>query len=255
MYRLDPPAASQKADATLASLFTGWRDPLLRRTTASGTVVEEEGVPLRAVVAYLFGEVAKNFNLIHHPEAWIECVTWSQCGDRCVDIDPDRLPSREAMEGELEWERGSAGPELMNRRLQRHGATPFDYNRGLDDEPLSAEDPPEFRRLEGSNFFRGLALIDLAEAMLKRAFGRDAVAVRVNAAGQGDYFQTHVDTHKAKPDDVKRFILTAFYRRFGLSPSPEFVELHPGGSALGVRLNRYDALPQLIRRLRMSPAR
>lgn len=53
--------------------------------------------------------------------------------------------------------------------------------------------PPEFHCLEGSNFFRGLALIDLAEAMLKRAFGREAVAVRVNAAGQGDYFQVHVD--------------------------------------------------------------
>jgi hypothetical protein len=42
------------------------------------------------------------------------------------------------------------------------------------------------------------------EAMLKRAFGANAVAVRVNAAGQGDYFQVHVDTRKAAPADVKR---------------------------------------------------
>jgi hypothetical protein len=139
--------------------------------------------------------------------------------------------------------------------LERHGATPVDYNRGLDDESLSAENPPEFHRLEGSNFFRGLALIDLVEAMLMRAFGRDAVAVRVNAAGQGDYFQVHVDTQRARPDDVKQFLRTAFYRRFGLSPVPEFVELHPGGGALGIRLNRYDALPQLIRRLQVSPER
>ena len=252
MNRLDPPAASRKCDATLASLFTGWREPLLRRTTAWGVVVEEQGVPLRAMVAYLFGEVAKNFYLIQHPDLWIECITRSQRGDCCVDIDPDRLPSREAMEGELEWERGIAGPQLMNRWLERHGGVLFDFNRGLDDESLSARNPPEFHRLEGSSFFRGLALIDLAEAMLKRAFGRDAVAVRVNAAGQGDYFQVHVDTHKVSPDDVKRFIRVAFYRRFGLSPAPEFVELHPGGGAVGVRLSRYDALPQLIQRLQMS---
>ncbi len=99
------------------------------------------------------------------------------------------------------------------------------------------------------DFFRGLALIDLAEAMVKRAFGEDAVAVRVNAAGQGDYFQVHVDTQKADPDDVKQFIRAAFYRRFGIVPDPEFVETHPGGGAVGVRLSRYDALPQLIRGL------
>jgi hypothetical protein len=251
---LDRHAASQKADATLASLFAGWRDPLLRRTTAAGVVVQEEGVPLRAMVAYLFGEVAKNFYLIHHPEQWIEYVARSQLGDRSVDIDPDCLPSREAMERELEWERGSKGPELMDRWLERHGARPFDYSRGLDDESLSADNPPEFHRLEGSNFFRGLALLDLAGAMLQRAFGRQAVAVRVNAAGQGDYFQVHVDTRMASPADVKRFIRTAFYRRFGLSPVPEFVELHPGGGAVGVRLNRYDALLQLAQRLRAQSA-
>jgi hypothetical protein len=142
----------------------------------------------------------------------------------------------------------------MDRWLERHGARPFDYSRGLDDESLSADNPPEFHRLEGSNFFRGLALLDLAGAMLQRAFGRQAVAVRVNAAGQGDYFQVHVDTRMASPADVKRFIRTAFYRRFGLSPVPEFVELHPGGGAVGVRLNRYDALLQLAQRLRAQSA-
>ncbi len=195
--------------------------------------------------------MAKNFRLIHNPEQWIEQVTWSQRGDRCVDIAYERLPSREDMEKELEWESGLSGPELMSRWLERYAAAPFDYNQGLDDESLSSENPPEFHRLEGSNFFRGLALIDLAEAMLKRAFGDDAVAVRVNAAGQGDYFQLHVDLHKADVEEVKQFVRMAFYRRFALSPSTDFVELHPGGGALGVRLKRYDSLPQLIGQLHL----
>ena len=254
LHGLDLASAVRKADATSASLFAGWRDPVRRRTTPSGAVVEEKGVPLRAIIAYLFGEVAKCFYLVHHPDRWIEYVTWSQLGDRCVDIAPDRLPAREAMEGELDWERDSAGPQRLDRWLEQHGATPFDYNRGLDDDSLSVENPPEFRHLAGSNFFRGLALVDLAEAMLKRAFGAEAVAVRVNAAGQGDYFQVHVDLHKAKLDEVKQFIREAFYRRFGLAPVPEFVELHSGGGASGVRLKRYDALPQLIQRLQASPA-
>jgi hypothetical protein len=125
-----------------------------------------------------------------------------------------------------------------------------DFNRGLEDQSLAGEEPPQFHRLEGSNFFRGLALIDLVEAMLKRAFGPEAVAVRVNAAGQGDFFQVHVDTQKAATEDVKEFIQAAFYRRFGLAPEPEFVEVHSGGGAAGVRLDRYDALPQLAQRLR-----
>jgi hypothetical protein len=251
--RLDSTAAHQKAQHVLASLFAGWRDPQFRRKTTGGQVVHEEGVPLRAMVAYLFGEVAKCFYLIHHPDQWIEYVAQSQAGDRCVEIAPERLPSRREMEGELAWERGRTGPDLMDLWLQRYEATPVDYNRGLDDDALAPEHPPEFHRLEGSNFFRGLALIDLAEAMLRRAFGADTVATRVNAAGQGDYFQVHVDMQKANPEEVKQFLRTAFYRRFGLAPVPEFVELCPGGGALGIRLNRYDVVPQLIRRLRRSP--
>ena len=142
----------------------------------------------------------------------------------------------------------------MDRWLEYGGAAPFDYSRGLGDASLALDSSPEFHRLEGSNFFRGLALIDLAEAMLQRAFGPDAVAVRVNAAGQGDYFQVHIDTQKAPPSEVKRFLGAAFYRRFGLSPEPPFVELHPGGGALGVRLSRYDLLPPLIQQLRVSAA-
>ncbi len=248
----DRQAAGQVADTTLASLFAGWRDPLMRRTTSTGEGVEEQGVPLRAILAYLFGEVAKNFYLIHHPTEWIEYVTLSQAGDRCFRIDPMALPPRAEMETELDWEREHSGPGRMSCWLERHGATPVDYNRGLDDESLSGGDhPPEFHRLEGSNFFRGLALIDLAEAMLKRAFGPDAVAVRVNAAGQGDYFQVHVDKQAANPAEVKQFIRTAFYRRFGLTPNPDFVEVHPGGGAVGIRLKRYDILSQLIQRLRV----
>jgi hypothetical protein len=251
---LDRHAATQKADATMTSLVAGWRDPWLRRATPAGSVIVECGVPLRAMVAYLFGEVAKNFYLVHHPGEWIEYVTLSQRGDRSVEIDPDGLPSRAALEGELEWERGATGPERMDLWLARHGATPFDFNQGLDDVALSPESPPEFHRLKGSNFFRGLALIDLAEAMLKKAFGREAVAVRVNAAGQGDYFQVHVDTRQTPLSGVKQFIRTAFYRRFGLSPDPEFVEIHPGGGAVGLHLDRYDSLAQLIQRLRMPAA-
>ena len=254
MNGLDERAATQKTDATMTSLVAGWRDPLLRRATPAGSVLEECGVPLRAMVAYLFGEVAKNFYLVHHPGEWIEYVTLSQRGDRSVEIDPEGLPSRKAMEGELEWERGVTGPERMNLWLNRHGAAPFDFNQGLDDDTLSPENPPEFHRLKGSNFFRGLALIDLAEAMLKKAFGQETVAVRVNAAGQGDYFQVHVDTHQAALGDVKQFIRTAFYRRFGLSPDPEFVVIHPGGGAVGLHLKRYDSLAQLIQRLRMPAA-
>jgi hypothetical protein len=246
---LDMAAASRKAEATLSSLFAGWRNPRLRRTLAGNQVVVESGVPLRAMLAYLYCEVAKNFHLIHHPEEWIECVTLSQHGDRCVEIEPERLPSRRAMEGETEWERGTAGPERLDRWLEGCGATPFDYNRGLEDDALDG--PPEFHRLNGSNFFRGLALIDLAEAMLKRAFGGDAVAVRVNAAGQGDYFQVHVDTERADPREVKSFLRAAFYRRFDLAPEQDFVELHPGGGALGLRLSRHEAIAQLVPRLQM----
>jgi hypothetical protein len=51
---------------------------------------------------------------------------------------------------------------------------------------------------------------------------------------------------------VKRFISAAFYRRFGLLPVPEFVEIQPGGGASGMKLSRYDILPQLVRRLRSN---
>jgi len=251
-HGLDPQTATQKTDVTLASLLTGWHDPVLRRTTSEGRIVEETGVPLRAMLAYLFAEVARNFQLIHHPKQWIKWVTWSQHGDRSVDIDSERLPPREAMEQTLKWERGESGAALMDKWLREFEAKPFDYQRGLEDGRLTAEDPPEFHLLAGANFFRGLALIDLAEAMLKRAFAPDAVAVRVNAAGQGDFFQVHVDTQQVDAEDVKNFLRAAFYRRFGLSPEPEFVEIHPGGGAVGVRLNRYDMLSNLVQKLRLG---
>ena len=247
--KLDAAAAERKAESAIASLFDGWREPALRRATGAGAIVEEKGVPLRAILAYLFGEVAKNFRLIRNQEEWIACVTSSQRGDRCVDMDFHGLPCRADMERELDWERKAVGPERLNLWLERFGARPFDFNSGLDDGALAADPPPDFLSLKGSNFFRGLALIDLAEAMLKRAFGPDAVAARVNAAGQGDFFQVHLDTEKADPAEVKAFIKTAFYRRFGLAPDPEFVEPYPGGGAVGIRLSRYDSLDDLIRRL------
>ena len=247
---VDAQTATQKADATLTSFFSGWRDPVLRRKTAAGTIVEETGVPLRAILAYLFAEVARNFHLIHHPQDWIDSVTWSQRGDRSFDIDPQTLPSRAELESTATWEHGLTGAARLDGWLDRSGATPFDYQRGLDDEALADPRLLDIRRIEGASFFRGLALIDFTEAMLKRAFGPDAVAIRVNAAGQGDFFQVHVDTQKVDAGEVKRFLSAAFYRRFGLAPDPEFVEIHPGGGAVGIRLNRYDSLSQLVDRLR-----
>lgn len=243
---LDPESAVRRADITLNSLFEGWHNPVMKRTDPSGVVIEEKGVPLRAMLAYLFGEVAKNFYLIHNQDDWIEYVSRSQKGDCSFDIDPFNLPPAPELEVISDWEKGLAGPELLNQWLERAGASPFDYNRGLYDEILSGETIPDFHLLEGSGFFRGLALIDLAEAMLKRAFGKDAVAVRVNAAGQGDYFQVHIDSHKADPARVKDFIRKAFYKRFGINPEPDFVEIHTGGGATGVRLTRFDYLPLLI---------
>lgn len=247
--KLDAPAAERKANSAINSLFDGWREPTLCRASGPGAMAEEKGIPLRAMLAYLFGEVAKNFYLIRRQEEWIKCVTASQRGDRCVDLDFERLPNRADMECEQDWERGLTGFERMNLWLERFGGKPFDFNCGLDDATLAANTPPEFHNLSGSNFFRGLALIDLAEAMLKRAFGEDAVAVRINAAGQGDFFQIHLDTQKVDTSGVKAFIQKAFYQRFGLAPDPEFVEPHPGGGAVGIRLARYDALEDLIRRL------
>jgi len=247
---VDADAACEQTDRLFEVLLSGWRDPLLRRGLPNGDIVEENGTPLRAIVAYLFGEVAKNAYLMHHPEAWIEMVTRSQAGDRCFEVDPDRLPAKDELMSLADWEAGLDGADRMNAWLERHEAVPVDFNRGLDDDALADPGPAPLRLLEGGNFFRGVALIDLAEAMLKRAFGDDAVAVRVNAAGQGDYFQVHVDTTRAQVADVAGFLRNAFYRRFGLSPDPEFVEPHPGGGAAGIRLSRFDMLPELIRKLR-----
>ena len=242
-------SASAQADALFEALFSGWRDPLLRRSQPDGSIVEEKGIPLRAMVAYLFVEVARNFQLIHHPERWIETITQSQRGDCCFVIDPNRLPARDEMMREQAPDRGRTGTERLSAWMREAGAAPFDYNRGLDDASLS--DPGKFslHKIEGGNFFRGLALIDLAEAMLKRAFGSEAVAVRINAAGQGDYFQVHIDSRLADVEEVKDFIQKAFYDRFGLSPHPAFVQPYPGGGAVGVRLDRLSDLPALIAKL------
>jgi molybdopterin-guanine dinucleotide biosynthesis protein A len=249
LEKIDRTAATEKTNKTFSSLLVGWRDPRLRRHIAAGSTLEETGVPLRAMVAYLFCEVAKNFHLIHHPEDWIEWVSRSQWGDRAFQIDPARLPDKAALLAEQEWEKGAAGPALMERWLKRFGAEPFDFNRGLQDTDLASEHCPPLHLFEGTNFFRGLALLDLVEAMLKRAFGPDAVAVRVNAAGQGDFFQVHVDSSKARLESVKEFIRAAFYRRFGLSPEQEFVQPHPGGGAVGLTLARFDQVPELVRAL------
>lgn len=249
VYRLEQKNASFKADEIIRSMLDGWNDPVLRRTDARGIIVKEKGVPLRAIVAYLFAEVAKNFYLIYHPESWIECVTHSQRGDCSVSIDFKKLPGKSEMENRLGWENGAGGSDLLNLWLEKLDAKPFDFNAGLDDMSLAGPEKPVFRKLAGSSFFRGLALIDLAEAMLKRAFGDDSVAVRINAAGQGDYFQVHIDMQKTDPDRVKQFIRKAIYRRFGLKPNPDFVEVSSGGGASGIRLSRFDFLSQLMMKL------
>lgn len=125
-------------------------------------------------------------------------------------------------------------------------SVPFNFNRGISDSDLEKGSNPQLHLLPGGNFFRGLALIDLAEAMLKRAFGEDAVAVRVNAAGQGDFFQIHIDRELASIEDVKQFLAKAFYARFDLNPKQALVETHPGGGAIGCRLGRFKDLRDLI---------
>lgn len=250
LYKLESRTDSSASapQTMIESLFAGWRTPQL--IERPGSPQREPAVPLRAIMAYLFAETTRNFHMIHHPGEWITCVTRSQRGDCCFEIDPDRLPTREQMEQELPWEKESRGPERLNRWLEQAGAVPFDFDDGLRDADLAGDEPLDMVTLRGGNFFRGLALIDLAEAMLKRAFGCDSVAVRVNAAGQGDYFQVHVDRTKADIDSVKAFIQKAFYERFDLHPSPLFVEVHPGGGAAGCRMARADMLPQVIRHLR-----
>ena len=240
-----PDAARMSAKKTADLLLQGWREPVFK--LPDGT--PKAGVPLRAMLAYLYGETAKNFFMIHHPTRWIEYVTRSQRGDRCFDIDPDILPDRDKLESEFDWEKGISGPPLLKRWLEKCHACPFDFNAGLDDSSLQGETPPVFHLLAGSNFFRGLALVDLAEAFLKRVFGADAVAVRVNAAGQGDYFQIHIDRTLTDVEEVKRFMRRAFYRRFGIQPEIDFIDIHPGGGAVGVSLSRFSSLDHLIDRL------
>ena len=236
--------AAEQAKKTADLLLSGWREPVFR--LPDGT--EKAGVPLRAILAYLYGEMAKNFYLIHHPDRWIEFVSASQRGDRCFEFNPDALPERADLETELDWEKDVHGPTRLERWLERLGAAPFDFNAGLDDETLR-KTPPKFYALRGGNFFRGLALVDLAELFLKKAFGSAAVAVRVNAAGQGDYFQIHIDRALCSPDEVKEFMRRAFYDRFDIRPETEFIDIHDGGGAVGLSLSRFASLERLIEEL------
>jgi len=245
--------AVEREAASVDTLFSGWREPRLRRGCPDGSVAEEQGIPLRAIVAYLFVEVARCFRLIHEPDRWIGHITRSQRGDCCFEIAPENLPGADALLSEAEWERGLSGPERLEEWLRRVRAVPFDYNRDLDDASLSASPLKPLHEIRGGSFFRGLALLDFAEAMLKRAFGSEAVAVRVNAAGQGDFFQLHLDARRVNPEQVKSFLDQAFYARFGLEPAHRYVEPHPGGGALGVRLDRFDLLPRLIEVLSSKP--
>ena len=233
---IDSRTAESKAQRVFDTLFSGWCDPMLLRASHAGSA-RECGVPLRAIVTYLFAEVAKNYALIHQPEQWIQWVTRSQRGDRTMDIDLDRLPARDLLAQLQPWERSVHGPARLRAWLEYLGAVPFDYNRDLDDETLGEPETFDLCGIRGSSFFRGLALIDLGEAMLKRAFGENSVAVRVSGAGQGGYFQVHVDRTMACTHEVQNFLQSAFYARFQLAAPDRFVAAHPGGSATGVRLD------------------
>jgi hypothetical protein len=119
------------------------------------------------MVAYLFAEVTKCFHLVHHPDDWIGSVSRSQMGDRWFSVAPDRLPSREAMSRPLPWERHLEGPGLMEEWLVRCGTEGHDFGLDIDDASLSSSGPSALWR--GTNFFRGLALLDLVEAAKARS--------------------------------------------------------------------------------------
>jgi len=247
--------AEAEADRTLSALFDGWQQPVFMRTDENGAVVREEGVPLRAMVAYLYGEEAKNLYLLTHPDAsWIEYISRSQLGDRSFDIDADALPDRGEMMCPLDWETNLSGPALMEEWLVRFGAKPFNFNKGLDDAALSRAEAEntQLHLMEGSTFFRGLALIDLIEAMLKRVFGENAIAVRINAAGQGDFFQVHFDLSTVIEDDIKRFMDRAIYERFGLSPEDRYVDVYCGGPAVGIGLAQFQELAAVTAEMRKA---
>jgi hypothetical protein len=162
------------------------------------------------------------------------------------------LPDRDEMMRPLDWETNLSGPSLMEEWLVRFGAKPFNFNKGLDDASLNRAEAEntQIHLLEGSTFFRGLALIDLIEAMLKRAFGDNAVAVRINAAGQGDYFQIHFDVSRAMASDIKHFMDQAIYRRFGLNPEYKFVDVYSGGPAIGIGLAQLSQIGEVAEGIR-----
>lgn len=239
-------AAYERAMNAEEALFAGWREPVMRRSVA-GQIVVETGVPLRAMVAYLFCEVAKNGYLIHHPDEWIKWVSLSQLGDRSVMIDPERLPVPGELEATLPWEEGLCGPDKLNAWLHQCGAQPYDFNLGLSDRDLVRLEGTPIREWLGGSFFRGLALIDFAEALLKRRFGDNAVALRVNAAGQGDYVQVHYDVEMVAGDVLKAFMGRAFSERFGLPPPEDYIETCSGGGAIGLRLEAADLVSHWTR--------
>jgi len=246
-------------------LLANLRDFPMTRTSDDGAgTLTLTGIPLRAMLAYLYGEVGKNMYLLHHQDEYIDMVTRSQRGDCSFNIDLANVPSRDEMEQGLNWEQGKSGPELMEEWLKRCNARPFNYYDGLGDMSLDqkleaieqaiattdAVDPTEtqLHLMDGSNFFRGLALIDLIEVMLKKVFDPEnegLIAVRINAAGQGDYFQVHMDTTKVKPEEVRAFMEKNIYRRFDLTPEQNFTEVYPGGPAAGVKVDRLARVEQL----------
>ena len=72
----------------------------------------------------------------------------------------------------------------------------------------------------------------------------------INALQKDNYEYILGARIKNETEEVKEFLRIAFYKRFGLDKDMDFVEVHPGGGALGLRLSRYDSLPQLINSLK-----
>jgi hypothetical protein len=111
-------------------------------------------------------------------------------------------------------------------------APPFDCRWGLDDTS-SAFDPANGRHLvQETNFFRGLALIDLAEAMLRRAPGTSAVTVGASATGRGDFTEIDVDPQVENPLERDEIIRSASCRRLGRVSVQDLHQPHPGRRAI-----------------------
>ena len=158
----------------LAALFADWREPVLRRTLPDGRVVSERECPA-AMLAYLFGEVAKNLYLIHTRRRGSRCLALAARRPLLRDRPgPPRMRQCSPRStGKPVWKAGAAGGVAASlwRPPVRPPARPDDATSMRDPRLQAVESSAltrgdQMRFWEGGSFFRGLALVDLAEAML-----------------------------------------------------------------------------------------